>query len=77
MAGCVIAAKGGIYIPTTTGRDVSTEATGVTVVAPKFSDNSTLSPPGRADSAHHRRGRTQILPTVTNLTGMLDKNDNF
>ena len=35
-------------------RDVST---GATVVAPKFSDNLILSPPGgRADSAHHRRG---------------------
>ena len=26
-------------------------------VAPKFSDTLTLSPPGGADSAHHRRGR--------------------
>ena len=39
-------------------RDVSTGATGATVVAPKFSDTLTLSQPGGADSAHHRRGRT-------------------
>ena len=38
-------------------RDVSTGATGATEVAPKFSDTLTLSPPGGADSAHHRRGR--------------------
>ena len=39
------------------GRDVSAGATGATAVAPKFSDALTLSPPGGADSAHHRRGR--------------------
>jgi hypothetical protein len=38
-------------------RDVSTGATGATVVAPKFSDTLTLCQPGGADSAHHRRGR--------------------
>ena len=36
---------------------VSTGATGATEVAPKFSDTLTLSPPGRADSAHPCRGR--------------------
>ena len=43
-----------------TGRDVFAGATGVTVVAPKFSDTLTLSQPGEggADSAHHRRVRT-------------------
>ena len=35
-------------------RDVTA---GATEVAPKFSDTLTLSPPGRADSAYHRRGR--------------------
>jgi hypothetical protein len=40
-------------------RDVSTGATGATVVAPKLSDTLTLCQPGKgADSAHHRRGRT-------------------
>ena len=39
-------------------RDVSAGATGATEVAPKFSDTLTLSQPGGADSAHHRRGRT-------------------
>ena len=39
-------------------RDVFTGATGATAVAPKFSDTLTLSQPGGADSAHHRRGRT-------------------
>ena len=38
-------------------RDVTTGATGATEVAPKFSDTLTLSTPGGADSAHHRRGR--------------------
>ena len=38
-------------------RDVSAGATGATTVAPKFSDTLTLSQPGGADSAHHRRGR--------------------
>ena len=42
---------------THTLRDVFTGATGATEVAPKFSDTLTLSPPGGADSAHHRRGR--------------------
>ena len=39
-------------------RDVFAGATGATAVAPKFSDTLTLSQPGGADSAHHRRGRT-------------------
>ena len=39
-------------------RDVSTGATGATVVAPKFSDTLTLSQSRGADSAHHRRGRS-------------------
>ena len=39
-------------------RDVTTEATGATEVAPKFSDALTLSRPRGADSAHHRRGRS-------------------
>ena len=34
-------------------RDVTTGATGATAVAPKFSDNLTLSQPRGADSAHH------------------------
>ena len=37
-------------------RDVTAGATGAT--APKFLDTLTLSRPGGADSAHHRRGRT-------------------
>ena len=37
-------------------RDVTTGATGATVVAAKFSDTLTLSQPRGADSAHHRRG---------------------
>ena len=39
-----------------TSRDVSTGATGATEVAPKFSDNLTLSPPGG-----------QILPTIAEV----------
>ena len=46
-----------IHIPVLS-RDVSAGATGATAVAPKFSDTLTLSQPGGADSAHHRRGRT-------------------
>ena len=38
-------------------RDVIAGATGVTAVAPKFSDTLSLSQPKGADSAHHRRGR--------------------
>ena len=49
-------------------RDVSTGATGATVVAPKFSDTLTLSPPWGADSAHHCRGRNEIFPMVTSLS---------
>ena len=44
-----------VYIPY---RDVTTGATGATVVAPKFSDTLTLARPRGADSAHHRRGRS-------------------
>ena len=39
-------------------RDVSTGATGVTAVAPKFSDTLTLFQPGEANSAHHWHGCT-------------------
>ena len=44
--------------PRDDSRDVTTGATGATVVAPKFSDTLTLSQPRGADSAHHHRGRS-------------------
>ena len=48
-------------------RDVSTGATGATVVPPKSLDTLTLMSTRGADSAHHHRGRTKIFPTVTSL----------
>ena len=48
-------------------RDVTIGATGATAVAPKFSDNLTLSQPRGADYAHHRRGRSYHFPVVTSL----------
>ena len=47
-----------IWIIMNTNRDVTTGATGATVVAPKFSDTLTLSQPRWAYSAYHRRGRS-------------------
>ena len=49
------------------GRDVTAGATGVTKVAPKFSDALTLFQPGGADSAQHCKGRTKNFPVVTSL----------
>ena len=53
--------------PRDDSRDVTTGATGATVVAPKFSDTLTLSQPRGADSAHHHRGRSQHFSVVTSL----------
>ena len=39
-------------------RDVTTGVTGMTLVAPKFSDSLTLHQPRGADSAPHCRGRS-------------------
>ena len=47
-------AKVGLYQT----RDVTTGATGATMVAAKFSDSLTLSQTRGSDSAHHRRGRS-------------------
>ena len=46
-------------------RDVTTRATGTTVVTPRFSDTLTLVQPRGADSAQHRRGRTKNFPIDT------------
>ena len=55
------------------GRDVTTGATGATVVAPKFSDTLTLSQPrGQilpTKSAHHCRVHTYHFPVFTPLNG--------
>ena len=50
-------------------RDVTAGATGVTAVAPKFSDTLTLFQPGGADSTQHCRGCTKNSPTF-----FIDKN---
>ena len=47
--------------------EVTTGATGVTLVAPKFSDILTLFQPGRQTLPQHCRGRTKNFPTVTSL----------
>ena len=50
-------------IEKTESRDVSKGATGATLVAPKFLDTLTLSPPRGADSANHlRRVATRLFP---------------
>ena len=54
-------------IKKTESRDVSKGATGATLVAPKFLDTLTLSPPRGADSAHHCRGCNYFFHLVTSL----------
>ena len=51
-----------------TSRDVTTGATGATVVAPKSLDNLTLSQPRGAYSAHYCGGHSYHFAVVTFLT---------
>ena len=48
-------------------RNVSTGATVMTAIAPKFSDTLILSQPRGIDSAHHIRCCSQHFPAVTSL----------
>jgi hypothetical protein len=56
------------------GQNVTTGATGTTMVAPKFSDILTLYQPGWANSAHHRRCCTKIFPMDSSLYSICTTN---